>query len=292
MRSCAEDAKPCFQHGRRPASRLLFLRVNANTMRDTQRLPVGEDIARALLFASGWTKGFPRDIEKAVKRGLLRVERAGKRLARLGWPMPMSLTPREMYVLVKQHKGRAAVDRALLAVYESDGGRYFERVVANLSGRKHLKRWQPLLEQALTAYRRGDYAITVPALLTVVEGVLMRAHGNQTRPIKVVTERIAQLEATFGGSVTVMLWRVVGEFVRELYARSDFTGRRPRGLNRHWILHGRDVADWDRSESLRLFQAVDTLSYLLEPRPSIPSARSGSSRSRHRRPVRIASAAP
>jgi hypothetical protein len=45
-----------------------------------------------------------------------------------------------------------------------------------------------------------------------------------------------------------------------VFASAPFDACRPDVLNRHWILHGRDVASWRQVDSLRLFVAVDTCS--------------------------------
>ena len=119
------------------------------------------------------------------------------------------------------------------------------------------------VRQSASAYRRGHFAVTIPALLTILEGLLMSSEGKRIDLRKVVRERIRLLQERNPDRFRVRLLRITQEFIEQLYARSDFDGPRPAGLNRHWIMHGRDVVDWDRADSLRLFQAVDAIRYIV-----------------------------
>ena len=192
-----------------------------------------------------------------------RLEREGKGLARLGWPTPMGMTPAETYAILDAGTP-GAIDRAFVEAFEGNRREYFEKMVQDMIARKELRPWLVLINQSAAAYRQGAYAITVPALVTIIEGVLMHDKGSRIDVRRVVNERIAQHRTP--EEFTAVLWRVLGEYVDELFKNSDFTGPKPTGLNRHWILHGRDVAEWGQADSLRLFLAADTVSSLAFPR--------------------------
>ena len=119
----------------------------------------------------------------------------------------------------------------------------------------------------LAASHRDTFGEPFPAfaqVLTIIEGVVMGA-DPRSKPLQVIDGRIRDSEGRGGeGSITLALWRITKSFVEHLYRFSKFGGPKPTGVNRHWILHGRDVVDWNRADSLRLFQAVDTLSSLSE----------------------------
>jgi hypothetical protein len=204
----------------------------------------------------------PHELAEAVRAGLDRLDRASLDLAQQGWALPMSLTPAETYGILS---GGApdAVDTAFVRLYEADEGRHFELLAeALLDRREVLIQWRALLEQTVSAYKRGDFAITIPSLLIVCEGVLMVGHGNRTDLRSVVRQRAEAAQSQLPESITTILWRSVHRFVDQLFARSDFSGTPPARLNRHWILHGRDSSRWNQADCLRLFLAVDTISTL------------------------------
>src|SRR4030095_698695 len=56
-----------------------------------------------------------------------------------------------------------------------------------------------------------------------------------------------------------LIWKSVATFMEKLYENSDFSGNRPFLINRHWILHGRDATAWTVADSIRLFNALQTI---------------------------------
>jgi hypothetical protein len=87
----------------------------------------------------------------------------------------------------------------------------------------------------------------------------MLEQGNRIDLKKTIKNRVDELERSFSGSLTLIVWKNINRFFEELYKGSDFDGPRPWGLNRHWILHGRDTTQWIQADSIRLFQALDTI---------------------------------
>lgn len=205
----------------------------------------------------------PTELEEAVRVGLERLHRTSVDLAAQGWVLPMSLTPAETYEILEAGSP-AAIDEVFVRLYDADGQRHFERLAEELLDRDVLTRWRVLLEQTVSAYRRREFAIIIPALLTVCEGMLMRAESNKTNVRAVVRKRAEAEQRESPESINAILWLNVYHFVVELFKQSDFSGMPPGRLNRHWILHGRDASSWSQADCLRLFQAVDTISVLVD----------------------------
>lgn len=200
-------------------------------------------------------------MEEAVRVGMERLDRAAVELAEQGWSLPMSLTPAETYVLLDARIA-SELDTRFVHLYAADEGQHFERLAEDLLNRHALLRWHVLLAQTISAYRRRDFAIVIPALLAVCEGILMRNEGKRTDVRAVARERAEAEQHRSPESIDAILWHNIHRFVDELFKRSDFSAARPLRLNRHWILHGRDAPAWSQADCLRLFQAVDTISIL------------------------------
>lgn len=203
----------------------------------------------------------PAELEEAVRLGMERLDRASVDLAEQGWSLPMSLTPAETYEILEAGTP-AEIDALFVLLYDAEEGRHFERLAEDLLNRDGLSHWRVLLEQTVSAYKRREFAIAIPALLTVCEGVLMGGEGNRTDLRAVVRERAEAEQHKSPESINTILWNNVHRFVDELFKQFDFSGARPSRLNRHWILHGRDVPTWSQADCLRLLQAVDTISLL------------------------------
>ena len=184
---------------------------------------------------------------------------AAKKLATLGWTVPMAMTPRGIFLLSEQIDA-AEVDAQFVGFYRRDGrdalpGRGF--------GSARLARWNPLLEQCSDSYRRGNYLICIPSLITVLEGAI-------ALPEEIEFIRGQDRQIFFKGKIDDCgddllmraLWESMDTFVSHLFQYAGFDTVRPLRINRHWILHGRDLPDWKQADALRLFQALETLCIL------------------------------
>lgn len=185
-----------------------------------------------------------------------------ERLARSGWTLPISLTIPDMIELLRVPDD--AIDDAFIAAYEGEDGFSWLKREINVAGR--LKVWQPLLEQCFDNYERGNYAICIPALLSVLEGAIAKPDGLLfVKPEERVAYFKAKIEAVDGESLDRATWNSMNIFFALLYEKSDFRAAPPPKLNRHWILHGRDLpSSWCRADALRLFHALATLCTLYQ----------------------------
>ncbi len=199
---------------------------------------------------------------EAFARAMRRLEQSAHSLARVGWIIPMSMTAAEINKIVIA-KTKSQIDASFVKLFEANRRRHFNRTIREMLARKELKPSHRLIRQAAAAYRRRHYAITVPALLTVIEGAIMRGR-RETKFLKVTGQHVQRLEVDKPQAFELVLWRIVQNYLVRLFGSKDFGGPDPSTLNRNWVAHGRAAADWTQADSLRLFQATDTVSSLIE----------------------------
>lgn len=198
---------------------------------------------------------------KTLERSLAEGEPAATTLGSWGWTIP-SWGPLRYADALVQDFDASEIDACFLDYYGGPLSRNFRSLVQGLQASKSLAPWHSLLTQCVSAYRRRHYAIAVPSLLAAFEGYLFsRADPSLTAKTKavVVTEH---RRATLDPGSARLCWVSMDAFVRRLYSYSDFSAPAPIQLNRHWVLHGRDTRLRDKTDCLRLLQALDTLSML------------------------------
>jgi len=161
------------------------------------------------------------------------------------------------------------LDRKFVRLFSANRGARFDSLAGTLLERDNLAPWRDLLEECVSVYRRRQYRVAVPALLAILEGILSAGCGNSTRVKAIVERHLASAPHEEHDDLLWILWSAVDAFIGELFKRVQFSDSRPPVLNRHWILHGRDLqsASWSQSDSLRLFLAIDTASYMLSDEP-------------------------
>lgn len=186
--------------------------------------------------------------------------RATERLAELGWTVPNWATPADLANLFSI-AGELPIDAFMEKTY-NEHPELFRRLREDILQCEATKPWHPLLRESFEAFEAGLTLVTIPSLLSVIEGVLASEKKTDTDMRRVVEERVAREVARFGaeGSITVATWRSIQSFIDKLYKTSSFARPGPVVLNRHWILHGRSASEWTRADALRLFHALDTIS--------------------------------
>lgn len=187
---------------------------------------------------------------------------AAERLAKCGWTLPMEFTLRDIAELAD--KSADDIDAFFVEYYTGNDYAALRRVRVGLLARPALAQWHALLSECFDAFERKNHLITIPALSSVIEGVVAKA-GNALTEQRVKLKKICAskaAEATSG--VPQWMWRTLELFVEQLFQKAPFDHSRPAFINRHWILHGRDAATWTVADSLRLFNALQTVDSLLE----------------------------
>ena len=177
-----------------------------------------------------------------------------RRIGRAGWTFPMDATPGEAADLARQAEAED-IDVVFSRYYDAGG---YDALKESLRSKRSIDRWRGLIEQAFIGYEAGLTLIVVPAMMTVVEGVLAQA-GEQWESIRARDIAAEIRQKAMPQSITLAVAISVEEFINVLFASHPFSGDRPALLNRHWILHGRDETAWNKADCLRLFQAVDTI---------------------------------
>jgi hypothetical protein len=214
------------------------------------------ELAKAAASAAKQIQSFDLNASIEISR------KAAERLAKCGWTLPMEFTLRAIAELAD--KSEDEIDAFFVEYYTADDFAAFRRVRADLLARPALAQWHALLAECFDAFERKDHLITIPALFSVIEGVVAKA-GNALTSQRVKLKKICASKAA--GATTGVprwMWRTLELFVEQLFHKTPFDKTRPAFINRHWILHGRDAATWTVADSLRLFNALQTIDSLLE----------------------------
>jgi hypothetical protein len=134
--------------------------------------------------------------------------------------------------------------------------------------------WKELIEQIKECIVVGKYQATIPALLSILEGYVIRnivkPTGRDARSVRLL-EHLKKRAVNDGGiiaSTPAIPWVSASTFLDNLFKNSHFGEPAPSFINRHWILHGRSAIDWKLADALRLLTALDTLSWA----QSLPNA--------------------
>jgi hypothetical protein len=206
-------------------------------------------------------EGVSQRYDAAIRRHI----EAARSLAEKGWTIPawMSITdPVDLCKLTE-----AELDRELTAAFVADNYRVLKERTQALIAVPEMVKWVPLLLEVRDSLISGRHRITVPALLIMLEGFasqhVVKEKITATRRRNLVS-LIQDLGLHNKDGIEAMPAISNLTFLQGLFAESDFTQKPPDRINRHWVLHGRDECNWTLADAVRLFNALETICWLLD----------------------------
>lgn len=122
-----------------------------------------------------------------------------------------------------------------------------------------------LMDQCISCFLRGDWHITIPSLLIIVEGLIamfLKTNKNSSYLLSHWEKKINQKENQLTYALSVSLHEYISN---SLFVYKNFKEDRGEGINRNWILHGRDTPDlWKDIDSIKLFILISALLFVFE----------------------------
>lgn len=192
-----------------------------------------------------------------IDERLKKMEPAAHSLGRSGWTVPIwgSLFLAEDLIQMAQPE---QLDSLFEGEYAAERRKLEREMFVRLLSAPTLQRWHPMLGEIQSAYRRKHYRVSVPALLSVLEGAVFFAAGRGSSKAHLKGVLNDQLSKSTG-SFERVAWASLSGFVGLVYGSHNFSKTAPQRINRHWVMHGRAEPHWQRVDCLRLLQALDTL---------------------------------
>jgi len=196
-----------------------------------------------------------RDGEPRLRKAL----ESSAQLGNAGWTMPMQMTAAEM-AHVASFESNDAIDAYFLS-HCSKG--LLEDIEASVGAAQSLEKWQTPIRQCFGAFRRGEYAITIPCLAAVFEASLRSFATAEQKYSTKVTKlcRDAGKRSSEAGRdvMDIYIWMSILAFVQRFYDQyGPAVASEPR-VYRHGIQHGTQVPPNEQIEALRLLNAINTV---------------------------------
>lgn len=177
-------------------------------------------------------------------------------MASKGWTLPMTHEILDTFRILHDNPDNDAINNYFVNYYKRNNYQKFDLMVENIKNNLDIK-WKNLLFECISAYKQDLFLITIPALLSIIEGNILRIHKTEgLKVIKPVKDIVNNINDDY---VLKMGWYSTQIVIENLFQKSDFSGQKPNILNRHWVLHGRDETNWKENDVLRLFQLLETI---------------------------------
>jgi hypothetical protein len=181
-------------------------------------------------------------------------------VAKLGWTLDPNL-PFPDALHLSTLTSRADADAYALKRHEEDDPK-LEHMERDLRADPLLARFDTVLQQCFESFRNKQYAICIPNLMNVLDGVaseLDPPHINSTDLRKMLKKGGSVAKRAEQDMLTAAIWLSLATFISDVYAPWTALARKPAPpLSRHLTQHGRKEPPNEKVEVIRLLRAIKT----------------------------------
>lgn len=134
----------------------------------------------------------------------------------------------------------------VLGRYEKNNQKNLEKIIKACRKSHNLYRHRRMFKQAVAAYNRGDYDISLIALISVLDGLLGISGGNIKEKMKQNADKMIKkitddMEENCDEYLLFALKMTLSETIHTMVVTAPFNKEEPSKINRNWIMHGRST---------------------------------------------------
>ena len=132
-----------------------------------------------------------------------------------------------------------------------------------------MKKRHRLYTQAVRAFQNGDSDLAVTGFTSVFDGLLADISKNPTSKlpprIEAIKEKLKTDEVLNHDEYATLTWAITFEKTMDSFCVfSDFKRKEPKGLNRHWIVHGRSTRKKTKLDCVKMINLIYGLLLIAE----------------------------
>lgn len=115
-----------------------------------------------------------------------------------------------------------------------------------------------IFSQTVAAYKNKQYDLAAVGIISVIDGVLSDISGDTATSIfrraNAILIKVEETDSLENEEVAVLaLTWTFRETMELISAKSDFNGKEPKNLNRHWIMHGHSLRRRTQLDCIKLY---------------------------------------
>ena len=124
-----------------------------------------------------------------------------------------------------------------------------------------MQKHKRLYSQSVNAFRSGDSDLAVTGFTSVFDSLLADTSGNPTSRlgprIDAIKQKLDNDELLNHDEYAMITLAMTLEKTLDSFsAPSDFKGKEPKGLNRHWIAHGRSTRKKTQLDCVKMINLI------------------------------------
>lgn len=153
------------------------------------------------------------------------------------------------------------VNKTLREFMVQDKFKAVDDTIEKCSANSYMNCYTRMFDQSVTAFKNGQSDLAVVGFTSIIDGLLTDISGNHTTKIATracaIMDKFEQNETVDSDEYALIILMLTFQKTMESFsANSDFKGKEPKGLNRHWIMHGRSKRRKTKLDCVKLINFI------------------------------------
>ncbi|MCH5281907.1 MAG: hypothetical protein J1E61_10605 [Lachnospiraceae bacterium] len=153
------------------------------------------------------------------------------------------------------------INKTLREILTQDRFKIVDDTIKKCRDNEYMYRYVRLFDQAIMAFKNSQSDLAVIGLVSIIDGLLTDVSENHTTRIatraNIIMDKLEQNETIDSDEYALMTLMLSFQKTLETFsANSDFRGKEPKGLNRHWIMHGRSRRRKTKLDCVKLINFI------------------------------------
>lgn len=225
-------------------------RVASAAMQRFQELmrPISEAVALLQSKFSDYEK-----VLKSISRPIIAIRKLGDAQYIFWEFMPRSFADE---IIESENVNKTLRERLVKEKFSSVDDT-IRRCQSSLLMKRHLR----IYNQSVSAFQNGNSDLAVIGFTSIVDGLLSDVSGNQTTRIAArvtcIIDKLENNEDVDSNEYALLTLMLTFQRTMDSFsANSDFARKEPKGLNRHWIMHGRSKRKKTKLDCVKLINMI------------------------------------
>lgn len=153
------------------------------------------------------------------------------------------------------------VNKTLRKLFVKNKFKSVDTTIEKCKANPYLHKYMRLFEQSVTSFRRGQNDLAVVGFTSIFDGLLSDISGNPTHSLpprlKAIDSKLEREEYLDNNEYAILALSITFQKTVESFSLSTpFTRKEPKGLNRHWIAHGRSMRRKTKLDCIKLINLI------------------------------------
>lgn len=157
--------------------------------------------------------------------------------------------------------GTNNVDKTLRILLAKDKFKSVDVTIEKCETNPYIRKYMRLFKQSVTAFKNGQNDLAVIGFTSIIDGLLSDVSGIETTNIArrsfAILNKLEENEFVDSDEYALLaLMLTFQKTMTSFSASSDFSKKEPKGLNRHWIMHGRSRRRKTKLDCVKLINLI------------------------------------